>query len=805
MNVRKGYVLVALGIGIMALLALMGILQEMGEGTPAEAAGTERVATGTVTETLMALFDSTTGASWAFSDTWGSTTTSYCTWYGVSCDGYGEVVELDLSGNNLSGTIPSELGTLSSLWDLDLSGNNLSDTIPPELGNLGSLWELDLSENSLSGSIPPELGNLNNVRWLYLNSNDLSGSIPPELGNLSSVVWLYLSGNDLSGTIPPQLGNLSSVEWLYLGGNDLSGPIPPELGNLGSLGVLNLGGNRLSGPIPLELLDLGSLWQLDLYNNNLSGPIPPELGNMDNLMYLFLAGNNLSGPIPAELSGLSSLQYLWLYGNPYLSCWETEGALDWARGLTSYVGPKAVCFYVDQDATGANDGTSWASAYTALESALSLTLTVPGAGAEIWVAEGIYTPTYQTDETDPRSATFQLISGTALYGGFAGTESGRQERVWAAHPTVLSGDLEGDDLIDPYGVVTTTENVRGSNSYHVVTGSGADATAVLDGFIVTAGRADKAVTDNGGGIVNSAGSPTLRNMILSGNYAAMWGGGLYSDAGSPTVTGVRFRGNLAISGGGVFGGESGTLTLDGCTVGPDNNVNAAGGGIDNRGIMTVTNSTIMRNSGTGIVGGAGIANSDVLSLTNCTVSGNETNVAGGGILVSAGSVGLSHCTITGNTADLDATGPGGGGGIYIETGSAQVKNSIIAGNGLGEGGTALGPDLYGTAFMSLGYNLIGNADNSTGFDQIGDQVGDGATPIDPMLEGLVLNPPGDTATHALQEGSPALDWIPYGVNGCGTAVTSDQRGSVRPERPGGACDIGAFEQALKVYLPLVVR
>jgi hypothetical protein len=122
------------------------------------------------------------------------------------------------------------------------------------------LVNLNLHSNQLSGSIPPELGNLTNLQKLYLQANMLSGSIPPELGNLSSVTTVYLFSNQLSGSIPPELGNLSSVVALYLFSNQLSGSIPPELGNLSSVKNLRLNSNKLSGDIPAELDNLSGLY-----------------------------------------------------------------------------------------------------------------------------------------------------------------------------------------------------------------------------------------------------------------------------------------------------------------------------------------------------------------------------------------------------------------------------------------------------------------------------------------------------------------------------------------------------------------
>jgi hypothetical protein len=84
--------------------------------------------------------------------------------------------------------------------------------------------------------------------------------------------------------------------------------------------------------------------------------------------------------------------------------------------------------------------------------------------------------------------------------------------------TILSGDIDQNDITDPYGVVTDTANIVGENAYHVVTGGGTDSTAVLDGFVITAGQANGSSDPhyNGGGMYNSSSSPTLTNVVFSG-------------------------------------------------------------------------------------------------------------------------------------------------------------------------------------------------------------------------------------------------------------------------------------------------
>lgn len=222
---------------------------------------------------------------------------------------------LGLNVNQLTGSIPTQLGSLASLQYLGLSSNQLSGNIPAELGSLANLQYLILSHNQLSGSIPAELGSLANLQYLYLSNNDLTSSIPPELGSPTSLQDLSLSHNQLSGSIPLELGSLTNLQYLSLNSNQLTGSIPPELGNLSNLAHLILQNNQLSGSIPPELGSLVNLADLDLQSNQLSGSIPPELGNLTNLVYIDLGNNQLSGSIPPELASLTNVIELYLHIN----------------------------------------------------------------------------------------------------------------------------------------------------------------------------------------------------------------------------------------------------------------------------------------------------------------------------------------------------------------------------------------------------------------------------------------------------------------------------------------------------------
>ena len=141
---------------------------------------------------LVVLYYATSGPNWTESENWLSNR-PLGDWHGVSTDGNGRVIQLDLTNNQLSGEIPAELGKLSYLEVLRLETNRLRGEIPRRLGYLTDLKELTLSENGLTGEIPLHLGNLANLELLQLTSNDLAGCIPEGLRNVSDNDFLDLS------------------------------------------------------------------------------------------------------------------------------------------------------------------------------------------------------------------------------------------------------------------------------------------------------------------------------------------------------------------------------------------------------------------------------------------------------------------------------------------------------------------------------------------------------------------------------------------------------------------------------------
>jgi Leucine-rich repeat (LRR) protein len=288
---------------------------------------------------LVELYNNTGGDAWTKRDNWLTAEPIY-TWYGIVLNVDETRVDriwldnnnlsgsippeignlallrtLALNSNQLTGPIPSELKNLSNLQEIDLVGNNLSGSIPTELGQLQNLINLWLSNNELTGDIPSELGELSNLKYLWLDNNKLTGRIPSELGNLTNLTMLAIYKNELEGSIPGSLGNLINLEYLSMHQNKLSGEIPVQLGNLHNLEFLSLSNNQLTGSIPGELGALTQLSSLFLYNNKLNGLIPPSLGTLQNLTDLFLHNNSLTGQIPESLGNLTSLIYLQINEN----------------------------------------------------------------------------------------------------------------------------------------------------------------------------------------------------------------------------------------------------------------------------------------------------------------------------------------------------------------------------------------------------------------------------------------------------------------------------------------------------------
>lgn len=355
--------------------------------------------------------------------------------------------------------------------------------------------------------------------------------------------------------------------------------------------------------------------------------------------------------------------------------------------------------YVDASKTGgSNTGESWTGAYTHLQSALSDVNC-----AEIWVAEGVYKPGTQ------RTDSFQIGPGKAVYGGFAGTESTRAARNWATHVTTLSGDIG-------------TPGDATDNSYHVVFMNGVtspiSSTTVLDGFTITAGNANGAISNDRGGGLYCYGqvsghvcSPTLANLTFNANSAVSYGGALFSDgsaggASNPTLTSVVFSNNSVPNPsptGNSYGGAVFDYSSSPSFMGVTFSGNSAmyGGAIDNQDSSAAfSNVTFIGNSGT--YGGAMYNKNGSPSLTNVTFTSNSSSQWGGAMHNYASNPTLTNVTFTTNSTFLY------GGGIYSEAASQpNLTHVAFSGNSAQNGGGMLND--AGTVATLLNASFTGNS------------------------------------------------------------------------------------------------
>ncbi len=366
--------------------------------------------------------------------------------------------------------------------------------------------------------------------------------------------------------------------------------------------------------------------------------------------------------------------------------------------------------YVDKDAAGANNGSSWLNAFTDLQTALAFVKVNPTV-TEIWVAEGAYKPTSGSD----RAATFVIPNGLAVYGGFEGTESDRDARDWVTNVTTLTGDLTGDD-----GPNFANND---ENAYRIVYFDHVNSSTILDGFTIAGANGE--LTRNGGGIYNDGSgvdrlsNPRIANCTFIANVARS-GAGLFNDGfrgtSSPQIENCIFSGNLATRDGGAaynFGGTNGNSSP---------------------------------------------------AFINCLFTGNKAQRIGGAVFndVNDGSGGVSNpvfmqCTFVGNEADFGIGAMNNDNGVGVGTCSPVITNCIFWDND-GQINNQNATPVVSYTLIQDGYLGTGNKNEDPVFDGPADPDGPDNTfrTIDDGLRPKVCSPAVDMGTNA---GAPSSDLL----------------------------------------------
>ncbi|KAK9951421.1 hypothetical protein M0R45_006863 [Rubus argutus] len=184
-------------------------------------------------------------------------------------------------------------------FQLDLSNNQLNGSIPATLGNVVVSEEIsDLSNNQLTGLIPENFVNLTFIRYLNLANNEISGTLPETLGNLTSLKYFLVESNNITGTLPISFAKLTDMTAFSVAGNLLSGPLPDFIANWTSINQLEISDVEDSDfQFPTSTNLNASLNTLDLSFNKLTGDIPDSLKKV-NLSYMSFSNNMLTGTIP---------------------------------------------------------------------------------------------------------------------------------------------------------------------------------------------------------------------------------------------------------------------------------------------------------------------------------------------------------------------------------------------------------------------------------------------------------------------------------------------------------------------------
>jgi hypothetical protein len=348
-----------------------------------------------------------------------------------------------------------------------------------------------------------------------------------------------------------------------------------------------------------------------------------------------------------------------------------------AAGLATPA-PAVSVLHVDDDAPPGGDGSGWATACRFLQDALSFAANPDHGVTEIWIAQGTYRP--DQDDANPtgtgdREASFPLVGGVALLGGYAGLGTPNPDaRDLVQYETVLSGDLNADD--GPGGANNE------DNSYTVVAGANVDTVASLDGLTFAGGNANAALGQVdprclGGGVYLDTGVLAVTRCTFRGN-AAEYGAGMYVRESSLHVSDCRFSANQAFTAGGlrIWGSSA---FVSGCEF--TGNFAHNGGALNiYNSEVTVAGSAFDDNEGEG--GGAMIVRTGSVVVTGCRFVGNTAQMAGAIMTTYGAEAAFEDCLFSHSQSNFAV-------GAVSATGPTTLVNCAFVRNSTGQLGGGL--------------------------------------------------------------------------------------------------------------------
>jgi hypothetical protein len=231
-----------------------------------------------------------------------------CEWYGLNCTSF------DLGENVGEQHVVTGI---DFYVDMTESSMNFAGTIPPDIGLLTSLTLLDFKSNRVTGSLPESIGYCSHLEVLDLSECLVAGTLPSSIGKLTAMFFFDVSDNGFYGTIPPSTEQWLNVTYMYLRNNGFSGSLPDFVGRWTALHEWDFYDNGFTGTIPQTIGLLTALESLNLGSNDLGGTLPSTIGEFANISFFIVSSNYLQGTIPGSVGSWSKIQYAYFYGNPF--------------------------------------------------------------------------------------------------------------------------------------------------------------------------------------------------------------------------------------------------------------------------------------------------------------------------------------------------------------------------------------------------------------------------------------------------------------------------------------------------------